>query len=148
METNLRIEILNNNLFACFFVLVILLTGCKDEKTDDSYSSDVMLADAYDNGWSNLQVLGDGWVYKILEDDTMGSRHQRFLLKLASGQTLLVAHNIDLAAKIDTLQVDDWIQFYGVYEWNKYGGVIHWTHDDPSGRHENGWLRHNGLTYR
>ena len=37
---------------------------------------------------------------ETLPDDNKGTRHQRFILKLSSGQTLLVAHNIDLADKI------------------------------------------------
>jgi hypothetical protein len=67
---------------------------------------------------------------------------------LASGQTLLVAHNIDLAPKITAIKENDLISFFGVYEWNAKGGVIHWTHRDPNNRHVHGWLKHNGITYQ
>jgi hypothetical protein len=40
------------------------------------------------------------------------------------------------------------IQFYGEYEWNNKGGVVHWTHRDPNGHHVGGWLKHNGSTYQ
>ncbi|MBW2208308.1 MAG: DUF3465 domain-containing protein [Deltaproteobacteria bacterium] len=80
-------------------------------------------------------------------NDNQGSRHQRFILRLSSGQTLLVAHNIDLAPKISTLQKGDVVQFFGEYEWNSRGGVIHWTHHDPGGQHVAGWLKHNGRKY-
>ena len=85
---------------------------------------------------------------RLLPDDNDGSRHQRFILQLASGQTLLVAHNIDVAGRIDSLRVGDRVEFSGEYEWNPKGGVIHWTHHDPRGRHEAGWIRHGGKTYR
>ena len=84
----------------------------------------------------------------ILSDDNDGSRHQRFILRLDSGQTLLIAHNIDLAPRVSSLSEGDGIAFYGVYEWNPKGGVIHWTHHDPNNHHVTGWLQHNGKTYQ
>ncbi|MCZ4312526.1 DUF3465 domain-containing protein [Comamonadaceae bacterium G21597-S1] len=109
-------------------------------------SSDVLLAAIRDQR-SGTQVTGEGIVSAVLADDNTGSRHQRFILTLPSGQTLLVAHNIDLAPRIPSLVTGDRVSFNGVYEWNPKGGVIHWTHHDPGGRHEAGWLRHGGQTY-
>jgi hypothetical protein len=94
-----------------------------------------------------VQVSGVGYVIRILPDDNKGSRHQKFILKLDSGQTVLIAHNIDLAPRIISLSTGDSIEFYGEYEWNSKGGVIHWTHHDPSGNHVGGWLRYNGALY-
>ncbi|WP_350995758.1 DUF3465 domain-containing protein [Shewanella sp. TB7-MNA-CIBAN-0143] len=110
--------------------------------------SDSELQNAIENKQSNVQIGGSGYVIKILADDLKGSRHQRFILKIASGNTLLVAHNIDLAPRIDNLNVGDTVAFYGVYEFNNKGGVIHWTHHDPRGQHQSGWLKHNGSTYQ
>ncbi|CAA0111576.1 DUF3465 domain-containing protein [Zhongshania aliphaticivorans] len=106
------------------------------------------LAEAYQNRVSDVQVGGSGRVIKILADDTKGSRHQKFILKLVSGQTLLVAHNIDLAPRLDGLRVGDSVTFYGEYEWNKHGGVLHWTHHDPAARHVGGWLELHGRRYQ
>ncbi|MFD2191133.1 DUF3465 domain-containing protein [Pistricoccus aurantiacus] len=106
------------------------------------------LQNAYDNRQSDLQVEGEGVVVHVLPDDLKGSRHQRFILELDSGQTVLVAHNIDLAPRIKALEVGDRVEFFGEYEWNSRGGVIHWTHRDPRGRHVAGWLRHAGKTYQ
>jgi hypothetical protein len=106
------------------------------------------LKSAYENHQSNVQVKGSGTVIRILKDDDKGSRHQKFLLKLSSGQTILIAHNIDLAPRIDSISNGDMIQFYGEYEWNNKGGVVHWTHRDPNGHHVGGWLKHNGSTYQ
>jgi hypothetical protein len=97
---------------------------------------------------SGIQVEGEGVVTRILADDTEGSRHQRFILRLASGQTVLVAHNIDLAARVAGLEEGDSVRFYGQYEWNEKGGTVHWTHRDPQGKHAAGWLKHNGRTYQ
>lgn len=113
-----------------------------------SSANDTILGQAFDANKSDIQVKGSGKVIKLLPDDNKGSRHQRFILRLNSGQTLLVAHNIDLAPKIPRLKVNDNVQFYGEYEWNSKGGVIHWTHKDPRGRHAHGWLKHNGKTYQ
>lgn len=94
------------------------------------------------------QVQGRGVVVRLLPDDNKGSRHQKFILKLPSGQTILVAHNIDLAPKITHLSLGDIIAFNGVYVWNEKGGVVHWTHHAPAGRHQSGWLKAAGRVYQ
>ncbi|MBP6733386.1 MAG: DUF3465 domain-containing protein [Chromatiaceae bacterium] len=106
------------------------------------------LSAAFAEQKSGIQVTGDGMVTKLFADDTEGSRHQRFILTLSSGQTLLVAHNIDLAPRLTSLKTGDSVAFNGVFEWNAKGGVVHWTHRDPSGRHQAGWLKHAGQTYQ
>ncbi len=135
-----------------YFIIIVgaILLGCSDSiKSGQSNFSDDdrILRIAFENKQNNLQVHGSGKVKKLLSDDNTGSRHQRFILELSSKQTLLISHNIDLSTKIDILQINDIVEFYGVYEWNEKGGVIHWTHDDPNGIHENGWLKHEGITY-
>lgn len=111
-------------------------------------TSDAVIANAFANQISNSQVSGQGVVIRLLPDDNSGSRHQRFIVKLANGQTLLVAHNIDLAARVDGLSEGDSIMFNGQYEWNAKGGILHWTHRDPNGSHPSGWLQHQGQTYQ
>ena len=96
---------------------------------------------------SNAQVEDSGEVVKVLADDMNGSRHQRFLVRVVSGQTLLFAHNIDLAPRINDIKVGDVVSFRGEYEYNPKGGIIHWTHHDPQGQHDAGWIKHNGKTY-
>lgn len=97
---------------------------------------------------SNIQVAGEGTVIRVLPDDLNPPRHQRFIVELASGQTLLIAHNIDIAPRIVELTVGDSVRFNGEYVWNAKGGVIHWTHHDPQGRHVAGWVIHNGRTFK
>jgi uncharacterized protein DUF3465 len=105
-------------------------------------------ADAISEWQSGAQVSGEGTVTRILGDDTVGDHHQRFILTLDSGRTLLIAHNIDLAPRIDSLREGDSVSFSGEYESNDKGGVVHWTHHDPQGQHEAGWLKHRGRTYQ
>ena len=110
--------------------------------------SDQVLASALKNHRSDIQIEGQGTVIRILPDDVDGSRHQRFIIRLGSGQTLLVAHNIDIAERVTVLRVGDEVMFNGVYKWNSKGGVIHWTHHDPERRHTAGWIKHGGQIYQ
>lgn len=96
---------------------------------------------------SDVQVSGHGLVIKLLKDDNKGSRHQKFLVQINAQQTLLFAHNIDLAPRVP-LQTGDTISFYGEYVYNPKGGVIHWTHHAPQGDHVAGWILHNGKKYQ
>ncbi len=144
-------------LIATIFV-VFLMAACTPLPTADNVAnldnpealdqSNQLLEEAFENQTRNLQIRGQGIVIKMLSDDLDGSQHQRFILELSSGQTLLVAHNIDLAPRINSLKVGDTVTFYGEYEWNPEGGVIHWTHHDPAGEHIGGWLQHDGRTYQ
>lgn len=109
---------------------------------------ETVLLEAFEKKQSNLQVQGEGVVVRLLRDDLDGSRHQRFIVQLGTGQTLLITHNIDLAPRINGLRVGDSVEFFGEYEWNSNGGVIHWTHDDPQGRHVAGWINHRGRIYQ
>lgn len=103
---------------------------------------------AFKERTSGVQVEDEGVVTRLLADDVEGSRHQRFIVRLASGQTVLIAHNIDLAPRVAGLDEGDGIRFYGQYEWNEKGGTVHWTHRDPKGRHVAGWLKYKGRTYQ
>jgi hypothetical protein len=106
------------------------------------------IGSAFASRASDVQVEGEGTVIRVLSDDLNAPRHQRFIIELASGQTLLVSHNIDIAPRIAGLKVGDSVSFNGEYVWNEKGGVIHWTHHDPKGKHVAGWVTHNGRTYK
>jgi hypothetical protein len=93
------------------------------------------------------QVTLGARVYKLLPDDRKGLPHQRFLIMLSNGTTVLIAHDIKLAPYIP-LRQGDFVRIHGEYIWNTKGGVIHWTHHDPGGRHEGGWIDFNGQRYQ
>ena len=107
-----------------------------------------ILQEAFENQKSDIQIQGEGVVIRLLSDDLVVPRHQRFIIRISPKQTLLVAHNIDIADRVPNLQTNSTIEFYGEYEWNAEGGVIHWTHHDPDGSHIGGWLKYAGITYQ
>ncbi len=92
--------------------------------------------------WTTVQ----GRVIKNLKDDNKGSRHQKFLVRIAPDITLLVAHNIDIAPRAPVSEGDK-VTLHGEYAWNHRGGVIHWTHRDLKGRRKGGWIETGGRRY-
>ena len=102
---------------------------------------------AYINCQSEVMIEATGMVQRILEDDNKGSRHQRFIVGLPDAQTVLVAHNIDLAPRVKNLSPGTPITIRGQYEYNSKGGVVHWTHHDPAKRHPGGWIEYRGKRY-
>lgn len=109
----------------------------------DSHAASQALTQAHSDEW----VKVSGVVSRILSDDLEGSKHQRFVLRLPHGQTLLVAHNIDLAPRVP-IAMNDPITAYGEFQWNDKGGVLHWTHHDPQGRYAGGWISHRDKKYQ
>ncbi|MDR2519524.1 MAG: DUF3465 domain-containing protein [Eubacteriaceae bacterium] len=109
----------------------------------DSLIKELFLAKAQD-----AAVEGRGAVLRTLADDSDGSRHQKFILKLENGMTLLVAHNIDIAPRLEGLKAGDEIEFAGEYVYSEQGGTVHWTHRDPNGAKKGGWLKWKGHIYQ
>lgn len=103
---------------------------------------------ALDRTASGTMLRVSGRVQRLLADDREGSRHQRFIIALESGTTLLVSHNIDLAPRLDGLATGDRVEVYGEYEWNDKGGLVHWTHRDPDGSHVAGYIQWRGRRYQ
>ncbi|MDP0497874.1 MAG: DUF3465 domain-containing protein [Verrucomicrobiota bacterium JB024] len=102
--------------------------------------------EAFRQRLNKVWLSGEGVVIKVLPDDEKGSRHQRFILRLPSGQTLLIAHNIDVAPRIPGLKNEDTVRYYGEYIWNNKGGLVHWTHR-KSASEPGGWLEKDGRRY-
>ena len=95
-----------------------------------------------------VPVAGSGVVTRVLREDVRGARHQRFLVRTDAGHTILIAYNIDLAPRIIGLRAGGALSFAGEYVWNRSGGLVHWTHRDPSHRHSEGYIRYHGRLYR
>ena len=129
-------------------LVVAAIAGCSSVETPPSRVGSSTIERAFEERARDVQVEGEGSVTRILSDDKQGSRHQRFIVRLSSGRTVLIQHNIDLAPRIEDLKVGDPVSFYGEYVWNEQGGLIHWTHHDPAGHHVAGWLRHKEQLYQ
>jgi hypothetical protein len=112
---------------------------------DARSGADAILA-AYEDRRSGLMVRSSGEVQSLLADDVVGTLHQKFIVRLPNDHTVLISHNIELAPRVP-LKRGDRVDFRGQYEWNNRGGVVHWTHHDPRGRHEEGWIDHDGTRY-
>jgi len=142
---------MKKNLAIVILYLITLSCGVnnsnKSNKLTQSFTPLSTIQSWQTNHTSNQIIYQQGVVWKLLQDDNEGSRHQKFIVKLANEQTLLISHNIDLAPRISNLQNNDSITFKGEYEWNRKGGVVHWTHKDPKGKHEGGFLLHKGMKY-
>lgn len=105
------------------------------------------ILEAYRARQSNLMVEAEATVVKNLPDDQIEPRHQKMLLELPGGHSLLLAHNIDLAERVPAAEGDR-LRFRGEYEYSEKGGVIHWTHHDPKKRHDDGWIEHAGRRFQ
>lgn len=137
-------------LLACIVIGVRYIAGQLggEEKPDAAtVSGERAILEGFESRSSGFVVESGGTVERILDDDRKGARHQRFVLRLGSGHTVLISHNIDLAPRAPVGR-GDFVEFRGQYEWNERGGVIHWTHHDPRGQRPGGWLRHDGRLYR
>jgi hypothetical protein len=131
-------------------ILVLVVWYASNRNADIPQSpatGDGVVEQAHAERRSGVWVEVDGRVARLLADDNEGSRHQRFILALESGHTVLVAHNIDLAERVP-LRQNARLRLRGRYEWNERGGVIHWTHHDPDGSGPGGWVRHGDAIYR
>ena len=109
----------------------------------------ITLPEAFKRHRSDVMVEFSGHIHKVLSDDREGDRHQRFIVQLDNGQTVLVAHNIDLVERVPVSK-GDLVDIRGEYAWNELGGVIHWTHHDTTphnGWEQVGWIDHQGRRY-
>lgn len=141
------------------WLVALALCNCNQAVARDAQAADAMHAQAaadvgnasieqaFRARKSNVAVSGHGIVVKLLRDDNKSPRHQKFLLKINAQQTLLFAHNIDLAPRVP-LEPGDEVSFHGEYVYNPKGGVMHWTHHAPRNDHEAGWIMHKGIKYQ
>ena len=109
------------------------------------YESEV--AAAQNNQQSHVVVTCTLPVKRMLRPDEKGEKHEKFLLQVSNGTTILVAHNTSRAPSVP-LSAGDIVTVHGEYIWNAKGGVIHWTHRSDTPRHEGGYIDFKGQRYQ
>jgi Protein of unknown function (DUF3465) len=109
---------------------------------------DSAIVQDYQTHQSQVEVTAVGTVVQVLPDGAGSSGpHERFIIKLTSDDlTLLIEHNLSIGARAP-VAVGDHVIVHGEYIWNSQGGLIHFTHHDPEGRHEGGFIQDNGTKY-
>lgn len=137
-----------------YFALAALAfaSACAPATTTGSFvtANNPAICQAYDAGTSHVEVVADGTVTRDLGlRRGRSGTHEGYLLRLNGGcnDVLKVETNIDLTGPI-TIRVGDRAIVKGEYEWTRLGGVLHWTHHDPSGRHPGGFVQVEGHTYQ
>ncbi len=83
--------------------------------------------EAYARRLHGIPLTTEGKVIKVLPDDSGDTPHQRFILEVHTGHTVLVAHNTQRAYRVP-VKLGDKVEVHGSFVWNRYGGIIHNTH--------------------
>lgn len=135
---------------AALAVVAFALTACSSTSSDQP--DNLAAINAIQTHRSGQEVTIEGTVAqppRFSKGPT--GRHEDFILEVSSGtgeqQLIQVAHNIDIAPEVPVDEGTDVI-VHGELDIDRSGPVIHWTHHDPSGRHQPGFIRiKNGPTY-
>lgn len=121
------------------------------EEARGPVGSDGGIPTLFKNKVSDRIVQAAGTVVKILPDDLDtfdgSEQHQKFLVELSDPDrtTVKVCHNLKFGRV--PVREGEVVSFRGEYEYTDFGGTIHWTHHDPRGTHEDGWIEYEGKQF-
>ena len=124
------------------FALVFAATLAACGGTNDPPNNGRICA-AYASQGSGGEVVANGIVRRVLGTRRGPSgEHEGFLLQLDGDCDLLlrVETNTDLTGPVP-LRDGERLTVKGEYEFDPMGGVVHWTHHDPRGRHAGGYVK-------
>ncbi|HEY7981810.1 MAG TPA: DUF3465 domain-containing protein [Candidatus Eremiobacteraceae bacterium] len=106
--------------------------------------------DAIAHGQSGTEVTVEGPVVRVLSTHSGAQGvHEQFIVAVRANNTeqdVLVADNISIGRAAPVHQGDD-VTVRGELAIDPGGPVIHWTHNDPRGRHQSGFVRLGGVLY-
>ncbi len=123
-------------------------SGASATTATSDRADDAAIAADFVNQRSNVEVTADGVVVGVFPDRSSSTgTHEQFIIRLTSqNMTVEIEHNISIARRVPVKEGDD-VVVHGEYVWNAQGGLIHFTHHDPQGTHENGYIIDHGQTY-
>ncbi len=106
------------------------------------------IIDAQAQRLRKVEVTTSAQVWRLLPNDenSRGFRHQRFLIRLGNGTTVLVANDVTVGQMVP-VKAGDIVEIKGEYIWTERGGVLHWTHHTDD-RHVGGWIRLGNQIYQ
>jgi hypothetical protein len=133
--------------FAAIAILGIALTRCS---LGGVHPDNAGALDAIAHGQSGMEITVEGPVVRVLatHEGAQGV-HEQFIVAVRANnaeQDVLVADNISIGRAAPVRKGDD-VTVRGELAIDPGGPVIHWTHHDPRGRHESGYVRLNGVLY-
>lgn len=72
--------------------------------------------------------------------------HEQFDVRGDDGRNFRVIDNVDLAPRVPVAPGDR-VTVRGELVGSETHPIVHWTHHDPRGRHEGGWIERAGARY-
>ncbi len=125
-----------------FALASICVSGCAPNAQSAS------LADAVTrctSGARHVEIAAAGSVVRVLGmRRSRNGLHEGFLVRIGSA-LVRVEDNADLTGPIP-LRAGEAVKLQGQYECSD--GVVHWTHHDPSMRHQPGYIDAGGTRYQ
>ena len=136
--------------------IALALSACAQSATSTGTtgvtSDNGAVYDAWRAGRSHIEVIANGSVARMLGTHRGRSgNHEGFLLHLSGsagrGLTVRVEDNVDLTGPIPLSEGQD-VVVRGEYIFDERGGIVHYTHRDPRGRHISGYVLVDGKFYQ
>jgi len=136
---------------ACAAVALLIATACAPAApaatASDTAAQNAAVQRAFEQRAEGAELTATGIVDRVLSDESGPSGpHERFIVRLPSGMTVLIEHNLSIAPRVP-VAIGSAVTVHGEYVWNAEGGLLHFTHHDPDRSHENGYVLYGGRRY-
>jgi len=131
------------------FLALAALASAGCDPTASGPIDNRVVCNAYAQHGSHVEVDAAGTVTRTLGTQPgVRSPHTGFVVRIEPCDiTVRVEANTDFTGVVP-VRAGDAVAMRGEYEYYARGGVIHWTHRDPRGRHPDGYVRVGGKIYQ